>query len=222
MSEHDDFYTSEQIDAQVDALLQAHNAPSLDQRMAQDLHTLLVSAQSQENAQALQSVLQRLLDAHYPAANQQNLTQQKTQGRLIFMKKTQERSPGTRSVMRIFATLAAVLVVALLIGSMLIISALAHQQKPTTSTAAKGATSQPVQTAPGIYTNSGSTVYRLDSLTHRLVWQIALKDVAKIVPAGNMVYILQSNQSTSGTNAVVAADADTGKIIWTHPFAEHG
>lgn len=222
MSEHEDFYTPEQIDTQVEALLQARDMPACDQHMAHILRTVLANADEQADALSLQRVLHQLLETERSAHQQSEknipfsrLVQQQKQGKLMLMKGTREKSRKLRPIMRAFATLAAILVVAVLVGSMLIISHLAYQNKNSSIVTAHRALAYPHQ---GIYASSKESVFRLDSQTHRALWQQSLKDVAKILPIGNVVYILQSSQSPGGTNAVLQLDARNGKILWRHTF----
>ncbi|HEY4385019.1 MAG TPA: PQQ-binding-like beta-propeller repeat protein, partial [Ktedonobacteraceae bacterium] len=72
------------------------------------------------------------------------------------------------------------------------------------------------------YVSNKDGLSRLNAQTHQAYWQRSLADIAKIVPGGSIVYVLQSSQSTGGTNAVVALNAYTGKTLWTHPFSVQG
>ncbi len=223
MAEHEDFYTPEHIDEQIDALLQASSMPDQDLHMAQDLRMVLTNAAAETDAHSLQRVLNQLLqDNHSTPERIPSLerVQKQKYGRIIHMKITHEPAKKIRSVARVFSTLAAVLVVAALVGSMLLLSHIIHQNgntatgsANTTAGAAQGRLPQ------GIYTSSSTTVFRLTDQKQQVIWQKALPDAAKIVSAGNVVYVLQSN-GKSQKYAVVELDASTGKVLWTHSFAK--
>jgi outer membrane protein assembly factor BamB len=223
MSEDEDFYLPEQIDEQVDALLQSHHLPVQDQRMAHDLHVVLKNADAQEDARSLEHVLQQLLQGERAADRQSGenilslkLIQRQKQERLARMKEIQVRKFSP--IARVFSTLAAVLIVAVLVGSMIIITHAAQQN--TGATTATGAAKQPVSQPLGIYTSSSNAVFRLNALTHQAIWQQTLPDVSKIIPTGNVVYLLQSSQHKNAVNDVVELDAGSGKILWKHTFTE--
>jgi WD40 repeat protein len=134
MSEHEDFYTPEQIDEQVDALLQARGMSLQDQRLASDLQSMLT--QTDEDAYSLQRVLQKLVEDVMP--KQRKIiplaglyTQQQEQGRFIAMPETPKKSNAAHHIIpiwRALGTLAAVLVVALLVGGMLFVLNATHQK----------------------------------------------------------------------------------------------
>lgn len=123
MSEHEDFYTPERIDEQVDALLQARGMLLQDQRLASDLQSMLT--QTDEDAYSLQRVLQKLVEDDTPKRRKiiplADLETQR-QGRFVAMPETSKKLDKTHHVTplwRTLGTLAAVLVAALLVGSML-------------------------------------------------------------------------------------------------------
>jgi outer membrane protein assembly factor BamB len=228
MSEHDDFYRPEHIDEQVDALLRARNMPDQDLRMAQDLRIALTNADADTDAHSLQRVLHRLQEGQHSQHQQSaeiapslEWMQHKKHGRLIRMKTTHAPINKMRPVTRVFATLAATLIVAVLIGSMLILSHMARSGGSTVTGSANTTKHPQVQASlpKGVYTSSATTVFRLSGQTHqRVIWQQAVLNAIKIIPAGNVVYILQNN-SQSKTYAALELDASTGKILWTHSFA---
>ena len=227
MSEREDFYTAEHIDEQVDALLHAHKRSVQDQRMVHDLRSILVhnnTKDTQEDERSVQRVLHRFLEDEQVTQRQSeksilspNMTQLREHEDPIHMKKTHTVSRKVGVVGRAFATLAAVLVVATLISSMLIISHLAHQRQGSSVTG-HGTTQPHIHLPQGIYSSSKDSVFRLNVQTHQALWQQSLKDVAKIIPAENVVYVLQSSQSINGINAVLKLDANSGKILWKHTF----
>lgn len=115
------------------------------------------------------------------------------------------------SLRRVFSLVAAACIAALIVGSMLFISNLAQHQKKSPPTTASG-------TPQDIYASNATSVFKLDPQTHQALWQQTLKAVTKIIPAGKVVYILQSSMQTGETNAILALDASNGKTLWTHSF----
>ncbi|MBA2394444.1 MAG: PQQ-binding-like beta-propeller repeat protein, partial [Ktedonobacteraceae bacterium] len=214
MSEDKDFYLPEQIDEQVDALLQVQHMPDQDLRMAQDLRIILANADAEADAHSLQRVRQQLLQgaANIPSLE---LIQRRKRERLTRMNKTQKIGP----MARVFSTLAAALIVAALVGSMLIITHAAQQNKGAGSTIT-GAPKPPASQPQGIYTSDLDKVFRLNLQTHQAVWQQELPNVSKIIPVGNVVYVLQSSQYEEAVNNVIELDANSGKVLWQHAFAE--
>jgi outer membrane protein assembly factor BamB len=229
MAEHEDFYTPEHIDEQVDALLQASSMPDQDLRMAHDLRIVLTNADAQTDAHSLQRVLHQLLEDKHPTHKQSDelipsleQMQQQKHGKIIRMKIPYEPAKKIRPVARVFSTLAAVLIVAILIGSMLLLSHMPHSGGSTATGSARittGATQQQTSLPQGVYTSSSTTVFRLnDQKQQRVVWQQALPNALKIISARNVVYVLQSNNQ-SKKYVVVELNASTGKILWTNAFA---
>lgn len=229
MPEDKDFYLSEQIDEQVDALLQARHLPGQDQRMAHDLRSILANADAEADAHSLQRVRQHLLQGKHAAHRQSGanipsleLIQRRKWERLAHMQKTQKFGV----MARVFSTLAAALIVAALVGSMLIITHAVQQNKGATGTTA-GAPKKPASAPQGIYTSSQSAVFKLNFQTHQAIWQQALPNVSKIIPVGNVVYVLQSRQliqpgslPKNAVNGVTELDANSGKVLWKHTFTE--
>jgi outer membrane protein assembly factor BamB len=220
MPEDKDFYLPEQIDEQVDALLQAHHMPDQDLRMAHDLRIILANADVEADAHSLQRVQQQLLQGKHAAQGQSGtnipsleLIQRRKRERLTRMHKTQKFGP----MARVFSILAAALIVAALVGSMLIITHAAQQNKGAGSTIT-GALKPPVRQPQGIYTSDLDKVFRLNLQTHQAVWQQELPNVSKIIPVRNVVYVLQSSQYEEAVNNVIELDANSGKVLWQHTF----
>ncbi len=161
-------------------------------------------------------------------------TQQPASAKILDLERNRPmRQTRKPPLARVFSLISAACIAVLIVSGMLIISNLARQGRNThISTAPTTATpQQQASLPPGIYTTNGALVLRLDGQTHQALWQQKLEEAAKIVPSGNVVYVLQSSQSyckassclnasqTLGdTNAVVALDANSGKILWTHAF----
>ncbi len=225
MAEHEAFYTPEHIDEQVDALLQGVSIPDEDLRLVQDLRIALTNADAQKDMHSLQNVLHRLLEENHSTLrwndelnpSLEQMRQQK-HGRIIHMRTTQAPVQKTRPMTRVFATLAAVLVVAALVGSMFALSHMARSGR-STATGSVNTTTRAASLPQGIYTSSSTTVFRLNGQKQpQVIWQQALPGATKIISAGDVVYVLQGGvQNTK--YAVVELNASTGKVLWTHAFA---
>jgi outer membrane protein assembly factor BamB len=233
MASHDDFYTPEQVDEQFEVILRTGQASPRDLRLIDDLLTEF-STQSapvafidEDNERVLARVLSRLLrEEEKPLSRKQSKpfsdhSRRRTQGKGEHtMKKDSASHQGRdygdtsrlqRPLWRRLNTLAAVLVLLFLIGALLVVLKLARQNQQGSHSVAPSSQQQ-VSKSPGIYINNASHIFRLDATTHRVVWQQAVKDTAQIVSAGNVVYVLQERDS------VLGLDANSGKILWTHPF----
>lgn len=136
-SEHEDFYTDMHIDKQIDALLQGHIPSPRDRRMAADLRAILEHGDEGENARSLQKVYQRLLAQPDLQSTQKivSITDHHLQGRFIPMQQqiSTQKPQRMRSLLRIWGTVAAVLLIAALVGSMLVILNIAHQPRAGSS-----------------------------------------------------------------------------------------
>jgi outer membrane protein assembly factor BamB len=227
MSEHQDFYRPEHIDEQVDALLQARSMPDQDQHMAHDLRMALTNTDADADAHSLQRVLHQLLEGEHSTHRQsvesspslEQMHQHPKHGKVIRMKTTHEIVKKPRIVTRVFSTLAAALIFAALVGGMLILSHSVHQHAGTATGAANTTTgAAPASPPQGIYSSSRAAVFRLTTEKKpQVIWQQDLAGVLKIIPIGNVVYVLQSDGQS--TNAVLELNANTGKILWKHAFA---
>lgn len=154
MSRHEDFYIPEQIDEQVDTLLQARGTSSRDKRLASDLHDLL--KHEDEDAYSLQRVLGKFLENENLTQQRNKIipfsgqrVQQQEQGRFIAMPDTKKQARATerpRPIRRALTTLAAVLVVSILVGSMIFVLNAARQKQQSTTTASSNtATPKPTE-----------------------------------------------------------------------------
>ncbi len=229
MDEHTEKFTPELVDEQVDQLLTRRLPASPEGRIVDDLRQMY-----EADEHSLNAVWQRLgLEESPPASMERQpgtlrVAEPKPRpkaGAKIFQleRNRQMRQSHKRPLVRALSFIAAACVVALIVGSMLWISNQAHQGK-SPHTASPRVTQQQAALPPGVYASNANGLFRLNGQTHQTLWQRALKDIAKIIPAGKVVYILQSSQSANGTNAVVALDASSGKTLWARPFAvqKHG
>lgn len=185
MPEHEDFYTPAWIDEQIDALLQGHSLPSRDQRMADDLRAIL--EHEDENTRSLRKVFQLLADAGaQPTENIISLTDRQSQGGPVVMQSEThpQKSRQAQSMVRVWSTLAALLLLVILVGSMLQILNAVRQQHTGTSPALPGSTATTVisQTStPAL--PEGQVIYKSEHLmsSSPVVWSPDGTRVAAVV-----------------------------------------
>ncbi len=112
-----------------------------------------------------------------------------------------------------FTQVVAILVVALLVGSLLEVLSLAH-----TSRTAQIASMQ-VTTPPGLYFNRLDDVYRLNAQNRKVIWHTHLASQSRI--AGNLVLIGDTVYITDGVT-LWALDASGGAVRWSDHFTGSG
>lgn len=229
-------FTPKLVDEQVDRLL-AHQPVALpEESLLNDLQQMY-----QDDEHSLKQVWQRLgLEDSLPVGVEEQprilrsgqFAKQPpaSAGILDLERIRQMQQPVKHSIARRLTFIAAACVAALVITSMLWIGNLTHQGKSPTVGGRHTPQQQVTQLAPGLYVSNmsyspfsknDSNMFRLDPQTQQVLWQQPLKNVIRIIPAGNIVYALQSTSSVySPVNAVVAINANTGKTLWTHAFAQ--
>ncbi len=212
MSKHEDFYTPEQVDEQVDALLQARGMPLRDQRLASDVRSML--AHMDEDASSLQRVLHKLV-VHDPAAQQSEkiipipdlLPPQ--QGKFGSTPKRRTSITRMKPILRVLSTLAAVLVVAALVGSMLLVLSASRQQSRTHVTHAN----TPVASATSSDEGQVISRFKVDYST-AAVWS---PDGSRLAAATN--YLTQLGLPQPIPVRVQSWDARTGQHVLNYPLS---
>lgn len=210
MSEHEEFYTPEHVDEQVDALLQAREMSLRDQRMASDLQSML--QHTDEDASSLQRVLQKLMEQDRPVQQQGKIipfaelhAQQQRQGRFAVMHETQKQAPlahRIHPILRPLSALAAVLVVAVVVGSMLFTLNAIHQKQASTPGTHTGAAVE----------HEGQLIYQSPEGSHA-AWS----------PDGSRIAVfttttaVNTNGITTTTVGVESWDARTGQHVLKYP-----
>lgn len=206
-------FTPEQIDTQINQL--ADRASTLPETVLVDdlLHMYLDDERSLENVWqrlGLQGdVPTRVKRSSAPLYLVPSETQLPADGGIPDIMSARTRQTGRHSISHALSLVAAILVAALIVGSMLVVFTLARQSTQTVSS--------PSPTT-GIYLASWDTMYKLDTQTRHVIWQRTLKTVVKIIPAGNTVYLLQGDVDTAGESAVLALDVKSGKTLWQRHF----
>lgn len=230
MSEHEDFYTPEHIDEQVDALLQAHGMPLRDQRLASDLRSIL--QHTDKDANSLQRVLQKLMEGDTPTQQPGKsipfadpYSQQQEQGRFVTMSETLERSTPAhhmKPVPRILSAFAAVLVTALLVGALVTILAFSHNHQGTrvasgqtvTATTTPVATATPLPAGSVVYTRSSS---KGTNISPFVAWSPDSKRIATlVVNVASLKTQLQIWDATTGGDLqTVSLADDLNEVLWS-------
>lgn len=238
MSEHDEFMP-DLVDEQIDApasLLSAEDA-----RLVQDLSRSYRFYKAQ-NERSLDRVWQRLTQSKGYATSFDDprivsITQlHARRGRKPGMDTQPQRSRGA---VRIFSALAAVVVIALLLGSMLYFSGVLNKKTAqhvggTTTGSANGNGTVTVPAfndttpAPGIYITSeikgkGNqygyyNLNKIDPKTHAVLWSYNVGSVTGFDVKGDTVYV-GSSDDTNYQKFIYAINAHTGKLRWKHVFA---
>lgn len=222
-------FTIENLDEQID-----HPAEWLspdDQRLTQDLGRSY-QAYEHANAQSLQHVWKRLEQETQKQYMQDTATTQNAPISLLKRK----QAMGDRSSLassshgnfkRTLSLLAAVIVVALLVGSTAILfNAVGKKGTIHSNTTANNPqpTSTPVVNSSGIYItypvdSSHTVLSKLDAQTHKPLWvyKTGPSDVGTPVVYGNMVYLNAMDEQSDQAH-LIALNAEAGKEIWNVPF----
>lgn len=227
MDKNNDMFSSKRIDEQIDQLLSEQSSPLPDRFLLNDLQCMY-----QEDERSLEKVWQRLesgSDLQVSAERRpetlrpvQFATQSPGRAsRHTLGRSKQMHQESQSSIARNLSLIAATLIAALIVSSMLWVFNLSHHN--TNTSARKNLNRQQVaqpNLTPGIYVSNKDGLFRLESQTRKVFWQLPLQNVIKIIPAGNLVYVLQGPipDVSSVPNAVQAIDANTGKIRWTYTF----
>lgn len=236
MDKHNEQFTPETVDEQVDGLLQSKlPIPLEDAQIVQSLHRLY-----SEDAVTLDHVWQRLgLGKHTSFTD---ALQRAEQGRMTgqirsipYERNHRMFAEHQRQIGHSFMVIAAVIIATLLIGSMLWLS---HIVNPSTQVGASSAQStlsqvsrqtdqqQTVQTPSGVYVGGDDGIARIDTQTGKQLWKYSypklmlpeLLHTGKLIARGNTIYANLQSFEQSVKSAVQAVNAQTGKLIWSYPL----
>ncbi|GCE28733.1 hypothetical protein KDA_42170 [Dictyobacter alpinus] len=229
------------VDEQVDGLLQGNATPGPEARTARELQALY-----QSDLQSLERVWQRLdlgTDTGFgerPWLN--NVSHHDTSSphlerfRYVQGQHTQRKGTNSRLVLtRWFGLIAAVLVAALLVGSLIAflnITGGSHHKStisppPRPTAPVVNAPNLQVKTVSGVYVGDDQYLTKNDPLTGKIIWRYDIKSatgvkteyqkVYRIVPLGNTVFVLLANildPAGAYEQRVVALNAQTGAVFW--------
>lgn len=240
-------FPPQNVDEQIDELLwsrrQRKGSPAADKRLVSDLHVLYEAA----NAGTRERVWQRLVDhiasndaaaAPYKQGPQERNFS--TEGHHHM--RNEALSPFARKQRfarrsRMWSIVAAVIVAALLVGSMtwIMTQERYHNTKSDVGTS-NGIKRQQQTPAPasysGIYVQTTNTVQRIDPKTGKIIWRyeipfipasynkkMNLVSIGQFIVAGDTVYTIVTGPGGKNPSAVVALKSDTGQERWSQPLA---
>ncbi|MBV9231875.1 MAG: WD40 repeat domain-containing protein [Chloroflexi bacterium] len=219
---HEDFYTPERIDEQIDALLQGRSLSPRDQHLADDLRAIL--EQGNENERSLQKVLQKLLSdaSTQPTEKIIALTDRQLPGRSAVMQSgTYSQQPHkAQPLLRAWSMLAAILLLAVLVGSMLLILNIVRQQHAGTLPVIPASTATtPVPRTPT--PPEGQIIYKSGQLSFSspVVWSPDGTRVAAVIKPGTV----ESWDALTGQNVlkyqpgegIAATPVGTNTVAWS-------
>lgn len=201
MPEQKDFYTPENVDAEIEALLQASGSPARDQRLMRDLSFMHRPLDS-EDERSLERVLSHLLDKDPGQPSQPDSVplllerdQHKEEGRFLFMQNTgltAQNKRTQRTAWQRLGVLAAIFVVVVVVGSMLTVLNVARQGQGTST----GNTTLPQATRTSITKQRpGQIVYQSGNYNEvsNLSWSPDGKRIVSTQDTGtNMPVTIQS------------------------------
>lgn len=222
MDQDNTHFTPEQVDRQIDEILQ--RAPlSPDKSLIDDLQHMY-----QDDERSLEKVWQRLgLQSDAPTRpaliGQEPLhtiqTQKPYNAKVLSFERNQQMYTARKNPIMSKLTLAvAVVVAAIVVGSMIFAFVLSRQSTQVASPLNTQQKTQSAETQPkGIYISDKSKIYRLDTHTNKVLWQQSIQGIIKTVPTSSTVYILQGPLQFNGRK-ILAIDANSGNQIWSHSF----
>ncbi|GER88215.1 hypothetical protein KDW_23770 [Dictyobacter vulcani] len=209
------------VDEQVDALLQTSDPAEKEQRTVHDLQEIY-----QSDLQSLERVWKSLnlgtdtgfgerpwLDniSHTDTSSPYYERSRSMQGQHTQRDKTSARLALTRR----FSLIAAVLVGALLVGSLIAFLNISHPPQGSASVP----NNPQAKTPAGLYLSYDNGVSKYDAKTGKTVWRYDAASIKgspqKIVSTGNAVFVLMSNElKDSVASSMVALNAQNGSVLW--------
>ncbi|GCE23045.1 outer membrane protein assembly factor BamB family protein [Dictyobacter kobayashii] len=219
-------FRPEIVDEQIDALLQASSTAEKEARTVHDLQDLY-----QSDLQSLKRVRKRLdlgsdtnfeeeswlSNSHYNNTLSHHERSQPMQGQ-----HTQRSGTSPRQVLiRRFGLIAAVLVAALLVGSLITALNIMRGQHSNVAT-----TSNPsqVKTSAGLYIRYFNGVIKVDPMTGKTIWRYNLPQtkempqtaITHVDSAGNTLFVIANGKLKNGMYAggMVALNAQNGATLW--------
>ena len=241
MAEHDDLFTLEQVDEQIEQLSQSHHQrPPLSQATPGERLIRALARDYQLEAEEDALSLRRAWERVAEAEQQEQRTRRNEHVRLIEMQTSQDRMPDIpayrtrRTVWQRIGILAAVVFLTILVGSMALVFNLAHHGENGSGTVpsarnAKMGTTISTYTQPGAalsldwspdgkrVVSTGDTVQVWDALTGQHVLTLGTH-----APDGTAFYA--ARWSPDGKRIAVASDAVriwdavTGRLLVTFTY----
>jgi len=236
------------VDAQIDELLrsrrQRKGSPAADEQLVRDLHVLYEAA----SAGTQERVWQRLVD-HVASDDAESAPYEPGVGERNFPPerhhhmRNETLSPFARKQIYaqrsgVVGIVAAVILTALLVGSMAWIMALEHYHNTGSDMGSANGDQQQQQTSAlanysGIYVLAVNSVQRVDAKTGKMIWRYEMpfipspsnKNLSQVsawqfIVAGDTVYTLLAGRGDKNPTTLIALQADTGKERWSQPLID--
>ncbi|GHO93201.1 hypothetical protein KSF_032490 [Reticulibacter mediterranei] len=226
-----DRFTPEAIDEQIAQLKQGSQSDAADARLVKDLEQTY--REEQEEEQAIERIRASLMAKMQPSDEQKvrqpsgELPRRKRIDRMY----TYEKRQGKQQWMQKWSILAAAVVMAIVVGSLITVLQLTHRSSSGgaismgTSEQQTPATKKAPPTDPGIYLGLFNQLVKVDKQTHKVLWRFVVRSDPKDGPmfqdpqvhdaplvANGMVYF------TAWTGRMYAVDAQTGLLRWERNF----
>ncbi len=220
MSKRDEHFVPEQVDEQIDALTQlGKTSPSPTARLVANLRVVY-----QEDEEIVKQVWTRLAQPD-EERRRTNARQRNAQDQLLSIRR---EGPQKRKHFRWLETLAAVLVVGILVGSL----AFLFESKQSLSGSAGPSTSTPHMYTPtpgspsatsgssGLYLTTSDGIDRIDRSTGKLVWHVGSGLISSLLVEGGIVIFSGGNTiSLDYSNYYVeAVDVVSGHQLWRKAY----
>lgn len=219
MRRNDDLFTPEEVDEQIGRLHQQdHSRPG--KRLVYDLRRFYLS-NTEEDARSLEYAWERIsstsghvlphLDRHEQPIDILRFQQERPRS----MNSNPSDFSRKKTFLQRLGTIAAVIFLTLLIGSMLVVFNNVHQGKAHLGSHATSTTTASAQL--NIYASSGKTIYKLDSKSGKVLWSFPTAGLALTPPTvvNGIVYIVAQGY-------LYALNARDGLVRWRYKTADTG
>lgn len=237
MSHQDDtYFTPAEVDQQIERHLSEPGETPEEQTTARELRHLqrVYQVRQDLHAPSLERVWQRVLASetlesaegqHDASINAPERAGEREEGQQAGAILSTNASGRRRRYARpLFAQLAAILCIILIVGSFVLVSNLSHSPQPTLSTG---------QSGNGLYAHLDNTIYRLDSQTHQILWKHAFANNETILDGtmsqdegerplveNGILYVeTQIMGQSSSQQYLSALRTSNGILLWRLPSA---
>lgn len=241
-------FTPPIVDEQIDELLrsrrQRKGSPAADEQLVRDLHVLYEAASAGTQERVWQRLVDRIAsnDApsapHEPGVLERNVSTERHRHMRneTLSPFTRKQRPARRFDM--LGIVAAVIVTALLVGSMAWIIALQRYHNTGSDMGSPNGAKQQQQAShpvsySGVYVQTANNVQRVDAKTGKMIWRYeipfipasydkkqSIVSIDQFIVDGDTVYILITGPGDKNPSALVALKADTGKERWSQPLTD--
>jgi outer membrane protein assembly factor BamB len=224
-----DRFIPEAIDEQIAQLKQGSQSDAAEARLVKDLER---AYREEQEEQAIERIHARLMAKMQPAGDpaMRQLSSELPRRKRIDRMQTYEKRHGKQQWVHKWSVLAAAVVVAIVVGSLITVLQMTHRSS-SGGAVSMGASGQqtPAKKTPvtdsGTYLGLFNQLVKVDTQTHKVLWRFVVQSDPKDQPAfqqplvhyapivaDGLVYI------TAQTGRVYAVDAQTGKLRWERNF----